>query len=230
LFRQVNSILDENATLAVDLEARDAESGHSVTERSLADRSASVSDEINARIPCVPPLDERLLRTGSQKDPVPLQTLTPTTASVVEPTQPTDVPAAEGESGKTAEQAQTVNPLAAGLKRQISAPRTGDGALSVAPATAPSAEPTVDREHAASHYAHDVENMQALQSQIAAMRVPGPVRWMQEQAARRLHIGGNAAAEGSQQPARADGSMKSGGSAKHTKELMSAHKRGPDNV
>lgn len=214
--QQVDSILDENAGLALDLEARAAESEFSAADRIAAtvERPTSVSDEINARIPCVPPAEER--KDGAQEAAVGMKLLSPTAALLLDDSEPVDVPAAEGEEGKTAEESVVANPLTEGVKRQAShqaGTATGNEA---------SAEPTVDRQHAASHYAHDVENMQMLQDQMAAMRVPGPVRWIQEQATKRLHLGGSGqgAAEASAPPRRPDGSMKSG----------SSGKRGPDNV
>jgi hypothetical protein len=182
---QIDSILDENAGIPIDLEARYAES--EIADYDPPERVHSVSDEINGRVPCLPPIEER----GAG-------------GAVVMPMR-SPVALEEGES-KSEEVANPMNPGAA-LSRQASLGETMSSAER-------------DRDYNAIHYAHDVEQMAALQSQMAAMRMPGPVRWMHAQASKRLNRGGDKESqEGASGKGFAGKSGKEGGS-----------KKGPDFV
>ncbi len=199
----MDSILDENAGIAADYEGREAESDGTADHNH--ERIHSVSDEIGARIACTPPLEER----QQAGDALGLKMLSPASGTVAEGS-------AEGEEEKSGTfgseevTVETHSPMTAGLSRK--ATTRADMTVST------------DRDHAAQHYAHDVENMQALQSQIAAMRLPGPVRWMQEQAARRLNRGG---AEGGSSKV---GDSSKGNSSKQAKDLLAAQNKGSDFV
>jgi hypothetical protein len=177
---QVDSILDENAGIGADLETREAECdcARGSLIGNANDRANSVSDEVNAKVPCLPPLEER----ESPSPAIDLELLSPVEEG------------AAGEPGVLQKQPsgraeETMNPMAASMSRQTSK-RAAEAAT--ASSDTNSATVMVDREHAAQHYAHDVEQMEILRQQMAAMRTPGPVRWMQEAASIRLPLRGRA--------------------------------------
>jgi hypothetical protein len=174
---QVDSILDENAGIGADLETRepDSECARGSLIASPNDRANSVSDEVNAKVPCLPPLEDR----ESPSPAIDMEMLSP-----VEEGGASEVGGLQKQPSGRGE--ETVNPIAASMSRQAS--------KRAAPSDADTNSPgvMVDREHAAQHYAHDVEQMELLRMQMAAMRTPGPVRWMQEAASLRLPLRGRA--------------------------------------
>lgn len=154
---QVNSILDENAGIAAELVSKE----QAEREDTFADeegRMPSVSDIVEQDKRCFSKdRDSEVERNNSPM--INMEMLSPTSeggagASDQSPTFDVENPILTAEKrGKRAAR------LAAALQAKTAA-ESGDVGL------------------AAQHYAHDVEQMELLQSQMAAMRKPGPVKWI----------------------------------------------------
>ena len=191
---QVNSILDENAGIAGELVPRDLELSHGGGE-SLSGRDDSVSDIIAAKVPCRDH-DDR----GPSDSPLSdLELIGGGTYSVSLPTTPRDAAAAAvgvgmGGGGGDFALEEMENPIIRMQQQQQqlrnklkknasgSALASGGGGGESKEGGGDATASTAAHDMAALHYANDVTNMEALAASISAMRTPGPVRWMKNQA------------------------------------------------
>lgn len=193
---QVNSILDEDAGIAADLVTADQEDEPSPAVRES--RDDSVSDVMEARVgPCK---DKDL--EGSAASSIDLEILSPVSE-----------PDASTASKQLNSRTEVVNPILKGISgRPVISRRVSATDSTV-----------VDHDHAALHYAHDLENMEALRSQMAAMRTPGPVKWIQEAANRRMQREGGSSKSGKMSSGEGvDGESASPSSSKANKALLSS--------